>query len=60
MNVSKDRILYIGDKYGYTGTCAPFFVLYEAIKQHKVKRGDYILFWTMAAAGYHIFTLIKY
>ena len=60
LNVSKDRILYIGDKYGYTGTCAPFFVLYEAIKQHKVKRGDYILFWTMAAAGYHIFTLIKY
>ena len=60
LNISKNKLLYIGDKYGYTGTCSPFTALYEGLSQGKVKRGDYVLFWTVAAGGYHIFTLIKY
>lgn len=60
LGLPKEKVLYIGDKYGYTGTCSPFTVLYESLKQEKVKRGDYLLFWTIAAVGYHIMTLIKY
>jgi 3-oxoacyl-[acyl-carrier-protein] synthase III len=43
MNIDEDKSIYVGDKYGYTGTSSPFIALYEAIKQGKVKRGDYIL-----------------
>lgn len=60
LGISDEKSIYIGDKYGYTGTTSPFIVLYEAIKQNKVKHGDYVLFWTVGAATQHIFVLIKY
>ena len=48
------------DKYGYTGTSSPFVALYEAIKQGRVKRGDYVFMATSAAGGMYITELIKY
>ena len=60
LNISESNSLYIGDAYGYTGTSSPFIVLYEAIKNNKVKRGDYIMFWTIAAGTSHIALLLKY
>lgn len=60
LNISADKSIYIGDRYGYTGTTSPFIVLYEAIKQGKVSRGDYILFWTVGAGNIHMASLIKY
>jgi 3-oxoacyl-[acyl-carrier-protein] synthase-3 len=60
MNISESKSLYVGDTYGYTGTSSPFIVLYEAIKKNKVKRGDYIMFWTIASGTSHIALLFKY
>jgi 3-oxoacyl-[acyl-carrier-protein] synthase III len=60
MNISEDKSIYIGDKYGYTGTSSPFIALYEAIEQGKVKRGDYILFWTIGSDSESIVMLYKY
>ena len=60
MNIDEDKSIYIGDKYGYTGTTSPFIVLYEAIKQGKIKRGDYIVFWTFGSGSESIVMLYKY
>lgn len=47
LNVPQDKIPYIGDKYGYTGTTSPFLALYESVKANKVRRGDYIVLWSV-------------
>jgi len=60
MNIPEGNSLYIGDTYGYTGTTSPFIVLYEAIKNNKIKRGDYIMFWTIAAGTSNMALLLKY
>ena len=60
MNIDEDKSIYIGDKYGYTCTSSPFIVLYEAIQQGKVKRGDYIVFWTIGAGSESVVMLYKY
>lgn len=59
-NISEEKSLYIGDKYGYTSGSSPFVVLYESIKQNKIKRGDLVLFWTIGTGVQGIVTLIKY
>lgn len=60
MNISPENSMYIGDKYGYTGTSSPFIALYESIKADKVKHGDYVMFWTVGAGTIHMAILIKY
>jgi len=60
MNLPEERSIYIGDTYGYTGTTSPFIAFYEAIKNGQVKRGDYVVFWTVAAGYTHVTLLLKY
>lgn len=60
MNIDEGKSIYIGDKYGYTGTSSPFIALYESIKQGKIKRGDYVVFWTFGAGSQSIVMLYKY
>lgn len=47
IGISEDKILYIGDKYGYTGTSSPFIAFYEGLKNNIIQRGDYIIFWSL-------------
>lgn len=60
MGISEEKSLYVADTYGYTGTTSPFLVLYEGIKRGQVKRGNYIIFCTVAAGSTHISLLLKY
>jgi len=60
LGITADKSIYIGNKYGYTGTTSPFIALYEAINKGMVKRGDYILFWTVGAGSQNITILFKY
>ena len=60
MDIDETKSIYIGDKYGYTSTSSPFIALYEAIKQGSVKRGDYIMFWTIGTGSESIVVLYKY
>ena len=60
LDISQEKSLYVGDKYGYTGTTSPFIVLYEGVKNGQIKRGDYLIFSTVAAGSTHISVLIKY
>ena len=43
----RNKIPYIGDKYGYTGTASPLLALYSSLKEGKIKRGDYIEHWSV-------------
>ncbi|WP_238915767.1 3-oxoacyl-[acyl-carrier-protein] synthase III C-terminal domain-containing protein [Clostridium sp. YIM B02555] len=60
LGLSEEKSLYVGDTYGYTGTTSPFLVFYEGIKTGRIKRGDYVVFCTVAAGSTHITSLIKY
>ena len=60
LNLPPEKVIYIGDQYGYTGTSSPFIALYEAIQHGQVKRGDYIMFWTVGAGHQFIAMLYQY
>lgn len=60
MNIPEKKSLYVAYFYGYTGTTSPFLAFYEGIKRKLIKRGDYIIFCTVAAGSTHIEVMIKY
>lgn len=59
-NISGEKLHYVGDKYGYTGTTSPFMALNEGVKNGKIKRGDTVLFWTVGAGHQFVAMLFKY
>lgn len=59
-DLSNEQVVYVGDKFGYTGTSSPFIALYEGVKSGQVKRNDYVIFWTIGAGFELVATLIKY
>ncbi|MDO7904971.1 ketoacyl-ACP synthase III [Paenibacillus sp. JX-17] len=58
--VDPDRMIYVGDRFGYTGTSSPFIALHDALESGRVQRGDYVLFWTVGAGYQLIAMLFKY
>lgn len=59
-HIPDEKIAYIGDQFGYTGTSSPFIALNDSIEKNKIKRGDYILFWTLGAGHQLVAMLFKY
>lgn len=58
--ISKEKMIYVGDKYGYTGTSSPLVALHDGIKEKKIKHGDIVMLWSMGI-GYSIgVLLLKY
>ncbi|MGN0518621.1 MAG: 3-oxoacyl-ACP synthase III family protein [Acutalibacteraceae bacterium] len=47
LGIDPEKYIYIGDKYGYTGTSSPFVALWYGIKTGKIKRGDLIGLWSL-------------
>ena len=47
IGIPEGKVIYVGDKYGYTGTSSPFIAFYEGIKNNLIKRGDYVIFWSL-------------
>ena len=60
LNIPEEKSIFIADKYGYTGSTSPLLAFYESIEQKIIKRGDYVMFWTLGAGMQHIFLLIRY
>lgn len=60
LRLDPEKVIFIGDKYGYTGTSSPFIAFYEGIKSGKIKRGDYVVFWSIAATRTACSILLKY
>jgi 3-oxoacyl-[acyl-carrier-protein] synthase-3 len=59
-HIPSKKIIYVGDRFGYTGTTSPFVALHEGIQEGKIKRGDTVLFWTVGAGHQFIAMLFKY
>lgn len=59
-SIKDENMLFIADKYSYTGTSSPIFALYEGLEQGRIKRGDHVVFWTLGHGLQLIATLIKY
>lgn len=60
LNVSENKHIFCGDKYGYTGNTSPFLALYTGLKDNKIKSGDKLIMATLGAglnmiALYYIF-----
>lgn len=55
--LTDQQIIYVGDKYGYTGTTSPLLALYGGIKEGRIKRGDTVLFWTVGI-GYQLIAML--
>lgn len=51
--ISEEKIIYVGDRYGYTGNSAPLIALHDGIEEEKIKAGDLVLLWTMGI-GYTV------
>jgi len=52
--ISKDKIPYVGDLYGYTGASSPILALKDRIDKGMISRGDRIVFWTYGAGVQHV------
>lgn len=59
-DLTDDQVVYIGDKFGYTGTSSPFIALHEGVKAGQIKRNDYVIIWTIGTGYELIATLLKY
>lgn len=59
-DIPEEKIVYVGDKYGYTTTSSPFICLYEGIESNRIKRGDIVLFWTIGSGHEMVAMLYKY
>lgn len=58
--LTDDQVPYVGDEFAYTGTSSPFLALHDGIKTGQIKRGDYVMFWTIGTGFELIATLYKY
>lgn len=46
-DLPEHKAIYIGDKYGYTGTSSPFLALHEAMSDGRLSRGDKVVIWSI-------------
>lgn len=47
LGVGMDRVEFVGDRFGYTGTSSPFLALHHALQSGRVQQGDRVLFWSI-------------
>jgi len=59
-SLTDEQVIYVGDEFGYTGTSSPFIALHEGIQSGRIKRNDYIIFWTIGTGFELVATLYKY
>lgn len=58
--LSDEQMVYVGDRFGYTGTSSPFIALHEAVETGRVKRGDHVLFWSIGSGFQLVAMLFRY
>ncbi|GGA37696.1 ketoacyl-ACP synthase III [Paenibacillus physcomitrellae] len=60
LDIHSDKVVYIGDQFGYTLSTSPLLALHQAIQAGKVKRGDYVVLWTVGAGWQNVSLLLQY
>ena len=56
-DISTEKRIYVGDKYGYTGTSSPFFAFNEGFKEGRIKKGD-VVFFTTVGVGISVCSML--
>ncbi|WP_438495043.1 ketoacyl-ACP synthase III [Paenibacillus sp. IHBB 3054] len=57
LGLSEEKFIYVGDEFGYTATSSPFIAFQRGVEDGRIKRGDYIFFWSVGA-GWQIPTML--
>lgn len=57
IGIPKEKGIYIGDKYGYTGTSSPFFAYTQGVIDGKIKKND-LVFFTTVGVGHTICSML--
>ena len=57
--VSESKCIYVGDKYGYTGTSSPLFSLNQGLKDGRIKKGDLVFIATVGVGFTVCSTLVR-
>lgn len=60
IGLKEENVIFVADQFGYSGTTSPFLALHEGIKDGRIKRNDYILFWSIGTGYQFITMLYKY
>ncbi|KOS67620.1 3-oxoacyl-ACP synthase [Lysinibacillus contaminans] len=55
--VEEERVVFVSDEFGYTGTTSPLLAFYKAVEDGRIQRGDKVLLWTVGI-GYHIVAVL--
>lgn len=56
-DIPPEKRIYVGNKYGYTGTSSPFFAFTEGMNDGRIKKGD-IVFFTTVGVGISICSML--
>ena len=51
---------FVGDKFGYTSVTSPFMALADSVSNGNLKRGDYVILWTVGAGVVASCMLLRY
>lgn len=60
LNEDMKKFPIVGTEYGYTGSASPFMALEKAVRLGEVKRGDYVVFWSVGAGTTACAMLYRY
>lgn len=56
-DIPKEKSIYVGDIYGYTGTSSPFFAYTHGVMNGKIKKDD-LIFFTTVGVGHTICSML--
>lgn len=59
LNLKDEQMIYIGDKFGYTGTTSPLMALHAAIEDGRIQKGDKVILWTVGVGWHSIAILLE-
>lgn len=57
LELTDEKFIYVGDEFGYTATSSPFIAFQRGVEDGRIKRGDYVFFWSVGA-GWQIPTML--
>jgi len=57
LGLTAEKFIYVGDEFGYTATSSPFIAFQRGVEDGRIKRGDYVFFWSVGA-GWQIPTML--
>ncbi|WP_082651280.1 3-oxoacyl-[acyl-carrier-protein] synthase III C-terminal domain-containing protein [Paenibacillus etheri] len=57
LGLTDEKFIYVGDEFGYTATSSPFIAFQRGVEDGRIKRGDYVFFWSVGA-GWQIPTML--